>query len=301
MASPIVYSDHPELSRPILILAFSGWTDAGQSASLAVQHLTSTFGATTFAEIDPDEFYDFTATRPWVSIDGQGQRRMTWPTNSFYAHHDPNGALDAILFVGTEPSLKWRAYSQAIVEVAKAFDVRQVVSLGAIYGGVSHRGPVPTIGWGSSLEMVEKLKLLNVEPATYEGPTGVVTSVIFALADAGIPVAGFWVALPSYLGNTPNPKGALALVDLLNRGFDMDVGQDDLVTTSAEFERKVNSAIKKARANPGTLVFDARESSQQNEPSTESADEVSGPLPELPTADEAISDVEEFLRQSRDD
>jgi proteasome assembly chaperone (PAC2) family protein len=283
-----------------MILAFSGWTDAGQSASLAVQHLTSTLGATTFAEIDPDEFYDFTATRPWVSIDGRGQRRMTWPTNTFSAHHDPNGELDAILFVGTEPALKWRAYSQAIAEVAVAFDVRQVVSLGAIYGGVSHRGPVPTIGWGSSPEMLEKLKRLEVEPATYEGPTGVVTSVIFALADAGIPVAGFWVALPSYLGNTPNPKGALALVDLLNHGFGMEVGHDEMVVTSEEFERNVNAAIKKARANSGTILFNARESSQASAPSTESADLPSGPLPELPTADEAVSDVEEFLRQRRD-
>jgi predicted ATP-grasp superfamily ATP-dependent carboligase len=283
-----------------MILAFSGWTDAGQSASLAVQHLTSTFGATPFAEIDPDEFYDFTATRPWVSIDGQGQRQMTWPTNSFYVRHDPNGLLDAILFVGTEPGLKWRAYSQAIVEVAQAFDVRQVVSLGAIYGGVSHRGPVPTIGWGSSPAMLEKLKLLEVEPAAYEGPTGVVTSVIFALADAGIPVAGFWVALPSYLGNTQNPKGALALVDLLNRGFGMEVGHDELVLTSEEFERNVNSAIKKARANPGTLLFDGGESSQGSTAATETSEVPSGPLPELPSADEAISDVEEFLRQRRD-
>jgi predicted ATP-grasp superfamily ATP-dependent carboligase len=295
--SQIVFSDQPELSHPLLILAFSGWTDAGRAASLAVQHLTTSFGATTFAEIDPDEFYDFTATRPWVALDGRGQRRLTWPSNTFYAHHDPNGVLDAILFVGTEPGLKWRVYSQAIVEVAKAFDVRQAVALGAIYGGVSHRGPVPMIGWGSTPEMQAKLKALDVESATYEGPTGVVTSVLFALADAGIPAAGFWAALPSYLGNTPNPKGALALVDVLSRGFGVEAIQDDLVLTSEEFERNVNAAIKKAKENPGTVTFEIPEPGT----SASSAPEVqSATPPELPTGAEAISDIEEFLRQSRD-
>lgn len=293
----IVFSDQPELTRPILILAFSGWTDAGRAASLAVQHLTTTFGATTFAEIDPDEFYDFTATRPWVALDGRGQRRMTWPTNTFYSHHDPNGVLDAILFVGTEPGLKWRVYSQAIVEVAKKFDVRQAVALGAIYGGVSHRGPVPMIGWGSDSEMQAKLKALDIEAAAYEGPTGVVTSVIFALADAGIPTAGLWAALPSYLGNTPNPKGALALVDVLARGFGVEAVQDELILTSEEFERNVNAAIKKAKENPGSVTFEPPEPGQGGTASTEVQ---GGPPPELPTGAEAVSDIEEFLRRSRD-
>lgn len=293
----ILFSDQPELTRPILILAFSGWTDAGRAASLAVQHLSTTFGATTFAEIDPDDFYDFTATRPWVALDGRGQRRMTWPTNTFYAHHDPHGVRDAILFVGTEPGLKWRVYSQAIVEVAKAFDVRQAVALGAIYGGVSHRGAVPMIGWGSNPAMQETLKALEVEAAAYEGPTGVVTSVIFALADAGIPTAAFWAALPSYLGNTPNPKGALALIDVLSRGFGVEVIQDELILTSEEFERNVNAAIKKAKENPGSITFDAPDSGHTSPASNEVQ---GGPPPELPTGAEAVSDIEEFLRQSRD-
>ena len=69
----------PKLKRPVLIIAFQGWNDGGQGATLAAGYLARLWNATRFAEIDPEEFFDFQATRPQVSlIDGE-TRELTWP------------------------------------------------------------------------------------------------------------------------------------------------------------------------------------------------------------------------------
>ncbi|MBU6317665.1 MAG: PAC2 family protein, partial [Acidobacteria bacterium] len=49
----------PQLQRPTVIAAFTGWNDAGDAASTAVRHLVEQWGAKALAEIDPEEFTDF--------------------------------------------------------------------------------------------------------------------------------------------------------------------------------------------------------------------------------------------------
>src|ERR1700730_7832619 len=127
----IVLGDSPSLIRPVLICAFGGWGDAGRAPTLSVQHLVASWNATKFADVDSDELYDLTSARPWVSLDAHGQRHITWPSTSFFAHHDPNGELDAILVLGPEPSYHWKSFCADVVELARAHDVRMAVTLGA--------------------------------------------------------------------------------------------------------------------------------------------------------------------------
>src|SRR5438094_356138 len=137
------YQDKPELRRPILVAAFAGWSDAGRAATLAVEQLIAAQSATKFAEIDPEEFFDFTANRPWVRLDEGGQRQMTWPVNSFYAHRDDAGGLDVIYYLGSEPGLRWRTFMQNVVDLARDFDVSMVVTFGAFHAQISHKGEAP--------------------------------------------------------------------------------------------------------------------------------------------------------------
>ena len=59
----------PALERPVLVAAFRGWNDGGQGASLAAGYLAKTWDADRFAEIDPEGFFDFQATRPHVKLE----------------------------------------------------------------------------------------------------------------------------------------------------------------------------------------------------------------------------------------
>src|SRR3989449_8171297 len=65
--NPLTIHSQPEgLRRPVLITAFNGWNDAAESATTAARYLGTAFGAEKFAEIDPEEFYHFGLSRPYV-------------------------------------------------------------------------------------------------------------------------------------------------------------------------------------------------------------------------------------------
>src|SRR5919106_4473462 len=94
----------PELERPVLIAAFRGWNDGGQGATLAAGYLAKFWAAARFADIDPEGFFDFQATRPHVSLVEGATRQIDWPETSFF--HAPIRGVerDAVLLLGIEPN-----------------------------------------------------------------------------------------------------------------------------------------------------------------------------------------------------
>src|SRR5665213_1515692 len=104
----------PELRRPVLVAAFRGWNDGGQGASLGGAYLAKQWDATRFAEIDPEGFYDFQATRPQVSLVDGVTRQLDWPENSFYHAPIPGTDRDAVILLGVEPNLRWKTFSNPV-------------------------------------------------------------------------------------------------------------------------------------------------------------------------------------------
>jgi proteasome assembly chaperone (PAC2) family protein len=299
--SQIIQWEHPSLTRPILITAFAGWNDAGRSATMAVEHLVETWKAAKFAEIDPDEFFDFTASRPWVKLDESGRSELSWPSNTFYAHRDPSGSLDAVLLLGTEPGLRWQGFVREIVGLARSLGVSMAVTLGSHLAPVSHREETPVSGWAWPRSLHRRLGEIDVSSITYSGPTGIVTVLGKALADARIPVAALWASVPAYLGPTANPKAALALVRRLDRAFGLGLDLGQLERTSERFERSVEEAVQRVHAMPGIALYQAQRGEKQTPQANGSAASAEDPSssPELPPADEVVRAVEEFLRQKR--
>src|SRR5919202_2314659 len=141
MADELRVHYRPELTRPVLIGAFRGWNDGAQAASLAAGYLAKTWSAQRFADIDPEEFFDFQATRPHVALEDGLTRRIDWPETAFYHAAMPGLERDAVLALGIEPNLRWRTFSDEIVELARDLGVELVVTLGALLADVPHTRP----------------------------------------------------------------------------------------------------------------------------------------------------------------
>ena len=109
----------PELRRPVLVAAFRGWNDGGQGASLGGAYLAKQWEATRFAEIDPEGFYDFQATRPQVSLVDGLTRQLDWPENAFYHAPIPGTDRDAVILLGVEPNLRWKTFSNLVLDLSK--------------------------------------------------------------------------------------------------------------------------------------------------------------------------------------
>lgn len=271
----------------MLIAAFEGWNDAGDGASGAAAYLSRRFGATRFASIDPEEFYDFTATRPQVRLDEGMKRLIDWPENVFLAGPLGTSGRDVVFLRGVEPQLRWRTFTGLVVEVARTVGVELVVSLGALLAEVPHTRPVRVTGTAADRGLIRRLGL---QPSRYEGPTGILGVLGDALHRAGIPSASLWATVPAYVGQTPSPKATLALVSHLSELLGVTVPTVDLDLAAAAYERQVNEVVS-ADEDATAYVRSLEEAEDVDDETDEDLDEM-----ELPGADALAAEVERYLR-----
>ena len=202
------FTSIPTLNRPILLLAFSGWNDAGNAATFAAKFLVQRLTAHTFATLDPETFYNFVEQRPQVRI-RHGEREILWPANEFSYARDPGLVQDVIIGLGVEPHLRWRAYTDAIMHIVQECKVELVVTLGALLADVAYSRPVRLTGRASDPALARRLHL---SVSKYEGPTGIVGVLDDICRRKGLPAISIWANVPHYLAASPNVKAALALV-----------------------------------------------------------------------------------------
>jgi predicted ATP-grasp superfamily ATP-dependent carboligase len=239
---PVIFHDHRTLRRPILVLAFSGWSDAGQSATTAVRFLAEQLGATKLASIDPEEFFDFTVVRPQVRLVEGMHRSIEWTTLEFHAATVPATPHDYVFGWGPEPHLKWKTFCTALLALAERAGVEQVVTLGGYLAEVLYSRPVPVTGFATD---PERLRPLGVSGTRYQGPTGIVGVLGDACRRAGMEHVSLWAALPHYVAALPNPRGSLALLLRLTELLQLPVDLAPLKEAAATFEQQVNDAVAK--------------------------------------------------------
>jgi predicted ATP-grasp superfamily ATP-dependent carboligase len=235
---PIVFTDRPSMDRPILITAFRGWNDAGESATAAATFLKDAWDGTVFARIDPEEFFDFQVTRPVVRLTDGVSRVIEWPSCEF--HHANVAGRDVVVFVGGEPNVRWRTFATAIVDMARSLSCERLITLGAFLADVAHTRPVPVVGSAATPEEAQRLDLAT---SRYEGPTGIV-GVLHDLSNrAGVPSVSFWAAVPHYVPAGVNPKAALSLVERVASFLQFQVSLDEILPAVAAWEQRVSELV----------------------------------------------------------
>ncbi|HWI06007.1 MAG TPA: PAC2 family protein [Solirubrobacteraceae bacterium] len=283
---PLIWESRPDgLRAPAMIAAFSGWNDAGDAASAALTFIGESLGAKRFARLDPEEFYDFQATRPHIGFTEDRKREVTWPGIEILAARVPRAPRDLILVQGPEPSMRWRSFTRHLVDLAEALDTQLVVTMGALLADVPHSHPVSITGLASDDALVEKIALRET---TYEGPTGIVGVLHAACIDAGLPSASLWAAVPHYVAAAPNPKAALALVRKVETLVAVTVDASELESATEDYERQVGQAVQ---SDPDVQAFVER--------LEQAAERDTTPLGpgDLPSADALASEFQRFLRQ----
>jgi len=269
-----------------MVCAFKGWNDAGDAASAAVSHIGASLGATRFARIDPEEFYDFQATRPMVRLVAGQAEDLVWPGINIYQARVPRAPRDLILIEGPEPSFRWRSFSALLIDLVEALGVQIVVTLGALLADTPHSLPVVVSGLASDASLVERL---GVGDVNYEGPTGIVGVLHQACVDASIPSASLWASVPHYVAAAPNPKAALALVRRVEGLVGVSVDASKLERDSADYERQVGLAVQ---SDPDVKAFVERlERNAENKPAISE---------DIPSGDLLAREFQRFLRQRGD-
>ena len=265
----------PSLRSPILIAAFAGWPDAAEVASGTARFISRKLRARRFAEIDPEEFYVFTETRPSTLILAPGQRALEWPANEFFSWHNPTGERDIVILQGREPNLNWREYVDIILDVVTRLEVSQVIALGGTYDAVSHRGQVSMSGHATSPELRDALAEFGITASSYEGPSSVQSALLEACRERNLLAASLWGHAPHYVRAAPNPKVSYAMLRVLRTLLGLDLDLTELEVAGEALEAKVDAAMLE---NPELRDY------------VEQLDIVAEPVPE-PTVEELMADL----------
>jgi proteasome assembly chaperone (PAC2) family protein len=292
------WAHRPVLRRPLFVIAFEGWNDAGDAATLALDYLAQEWGATGCATIDPEDFYDFTVTRPMVRNTPGEERRIEWPQVELLAAEVPDAGHDMLLLRGVEPQLRWRSFCHAVVSIVRAMSAELVIILGAMLADVPHSRPVRVSGTTTDRELARRVGLAA---PTYEGPTGIVGVLLDALREAGLPAASFWAAVPHYVHQLPSPKAALALVERSAALLGAPCDPLALRTAAAEYERQVSERVADD-ADAAAYVSQLEDAEDLEGDQTDGPDlpQASADHPLHPgSADELAAEVERFLRDHR--
>jgi predicted ATP-grasp superfamily ATP-dependent carboligase len=282
----INWSERPRLRDPVMVCAFKGWNDAGEAASAALSFIRDHFESQIVAEVDPEDYYDFTAVRPLVRLTEGRTREIDWPQNTISVANVSGADGDLVMLQGVEPSLRWRRFTETVIEVARELGVRMVITLGALLADVPHSRPVAITGIASDESLVEKL---GYERTNYQGPTGIVGVLHHACAAQGMPSASLWASVPHYVAATPNPKVALALVRAFEGSAGLAVDAGELEEAAEDYDRQVNAAVA---SDPEVKAFVERLESAMDEVDAESTSEE-----RIPSAETIARDFQRFLRQ----
>ena len=266
----------PELSDPAMILAFTGWIDAGVAGAGAIAALRAQLGdPEPFATLDLGDLMDLQQTRPTARWAEEGVRVIDWPQISFVA-----GTLgrDVVVVSGPESSLRWHEVAASLVDAAATMRVVQAYTLAGMPALVSHRRPIPVLASATHRSLAQELAPLR--PA-YVGPTGLQTIVQRALGDAGVKCAGLWAQVPQYVSGSPSPPAVRALLARLAEVARLDI---DLTSLDARCDAYITRVDEGLAARPDVLEVVDRIDREQGA-----------------NADDLVTEIERFLRTQTDE
>ncbi|EWT01767.1 carboxylate--amine ligase [Intrasporangium oryzae NRRL B-24470] len=230
------FEDMPMLNDPVLIAAFEGWNDAGEAATSVVRHLADVWDAEVVAAFDPEDYYDFQVNRPRVAMD-DGQRILSWPTTRILVATETGFERDVVLVQGIEPSMRWRAFTIELLELAQQLGVTTFITIGALLADVPHTRPIPVTATAEDEDVMHRF---DVETSRYEGPTGIVGVLTHTATEAGLPTVSAWAAVPHYAGGAPSPKATLSLLRRIESLLGATIPHGDLEEIARAWERGVD-------------------------------------------------------------
>ena len=269
------------LRNPILLAAFEGWNDAGESATGAINHLLTSWTHHKLGMMDPEEYYDFQVNRPAIKVDERVVREIIWPNTVLFEVSTPHLDNDFIIVKGIEPSMKWRTFANELLDIADDYEVSMSITLGALLSDTPHTRPITVTGSGAHPDVADRL---GIEISKYEGPTGIIGVLQDAAHQRGIDAVSLWASVPHYVSTPPCPKASLALINALEDFLDISIPQGDLPERSSSWEIQVNQMAAED-SEVGDYV-------KQLETSKDAAE-----LPEV-TAESIAREVERYLRRN---
>jgi PAC2 family protein len=279
----------PDLDRPVLIQAMSGFVDAGGAARLAREHLLGASEPLLTARFDLDQLLDYRSRRPtmlfvedhWESYEEQ-----------VLALHLLRDEADTpyLLLAGPEPDLQWDRFIAAVTALVERLGVRLTVGMNAIPMAVPHTRPTGVTAHATRPELVADYQpwLQRVQVPASAG-----NLLEYRLGQQGREAMGFAAHVPHYLASNDYPAAAEALLAAVSRATGLALPTDELAKAAEALRTAVDEQLGQAEEVAAHVrgleeQYDALMQSRQG-------NALLTDLSSLPTADELGAELERFL------
>jgi proteasome assembly chaperone (PAC2) family protein len=234
----------PELKDPLLIAGFDGWGNALDISKSMVSYLIRKLKAQLFARMNPDFYYRYDESRPFVNIEEGILKGVSPPGGSFYyCRSSPNGK-DLVILKSNEPSLRWLHFTEELFSLCEKLGVKTVVTLGGMFDNVLHTDRIVS-GIASSEELLSKLKQMDVIPINYQGPGAIHSSIHFHGLKRGFQCVSLWCHCPYYLQGTTHFGLLSHLGSLLSSLGDFELDTQEIDWSWKELNRQIQGLIEK--------------------------------------------------------
>ena len=264
-----------------MVMTLEGWIDAGLGAAAAVAALLGSVATELLSSFDADALLDHRARRPVMRIVDGVNSGLMWP--EIQLRYGQASGRDLLLLVGPEPDHRWRAFADAVAELAGTFDVRLLVGLGAFPAPVPHTRPSALASTATTSELARQVGFV---PGALDVPAGVQAALERRFADLGLPAVGLWARVPHYAAAMPYPEASAVLLEGLAQLTGIDVDTAELRRAAATTRERLDELIANSEEH-STLVRQLEEHADA---------ESERPFGPIPSGDELAAELECFLR-----
>ena len=194
--------EKPQAERVVMIAGWRQWADAGSVSSGLPEYLIEQTHARPIGRIRSDGFFLFQVpgthdlVRPVVKFEEGHPTSLEVQRTELYYTGDEQ--LGVVIVIGDEPHMDIERYTAAVLEAAKALNVRRIVGLGGVYGEMPYDKERMVSGTYSLPHIKDEMQRLAVSLSDYHGGASIGSYVCRRAGDAKMEYAGLYAFVPAY-------------------------------------------------------------------------------------------------------
>ncbi len=281
-----------------MLVALQGYADAGQAVSSASSHLLAALEHSPVASFKVDELIDYRSRRPGVTIDNSKVVDSDDVRLDLHLVKDTQGR-PFLLLSGLEPDLKWGAFSDAVVDLARRGQVGMVASLYSAPMTVPHTRPLVISAHASDSSLIQDFHTWDSRMIV---PGAAALETEKKLNRHGFETIGLTAHVPHYIAASDYPEATLRLLQAFGEVADRDLPLKALEKELERVQHQLQDQVEDSQ-EIATVVsaLEHQYDAEMERMRRKRENNLLKPGQDIPTGEELGAEFEAFLQNMSDE
>lgn len=280
-----------------MLVALQGYADAGQAVSNASSHILAALEHSPVASFKVDELIDYRSRRPGVTIENSKVVDTDDIRLDLHLVKDTQGR-PFLLLSGLEPDLKWGAFSDAVVDLARRGQVGMVASLYSAPMTVPHTRRLVISAHASESSLIKDYHTWDSRMIV---PGAAALETEKKLNRHGFETVGFTAHVPHYIAASDYPEATLRLLEAFSEVADRELPLKALEKELERLQRQLQDQVEESQ-EIATVVsaLEHQYDAEMERMRRKRENNLLQPGQDIPTGEELGAEFEAFLQNMSD-